>query len=421
MRYRWIWVCSLGLFVVAALTGVLFRFGMVYGWTGGFDLEHIRHAHSHLMYFGWGTPVLMTLIWTLLPHGATREWGRAFRWVVGFILGAAVLAYPLFLRFGYTPVQIGSARLPIAVVGASLNMVGWYGFVGLYVATTRALRRTVAIRLWDLAVLALVLATLGAWGLALVQPIGIESPILAMALTHVFLDLFSEGWFVLGVLGVGFALLESETDGRSEWPIWLVALGLPLTFLLGLPQSALSPAVLWIGRMGGTVVGICMLALAIQLGQRLGSAQKRWLWAIPIGFLVVKACAQLLGSMIPALWLGGSHALRILYLHLMLLGFVSLGLVAAGQRIWPLPHERPLKALYGAVGGVILSIVLLVPDVPNGGLDAYAMAAWVALLPVLALGWLLVSTMRVSTREGEPVGAHTTPDADPQLRVADER
>ena len=55
--------------VVTAWTGVLMRFGMVYGFpTWAQNFGAIRHAHSHLMYFGWVTLALMAMIWADLPR-----------------------------------------------------------------------------------------------------------------------------------------------------------------------------------------------------------------------------------------------------------------------------------------------------------------------------------------------------------------
>ena len=74
-RLQWAWQGALAFFVLAGLTGVLFRFGVAEGVTFGFNLGYIRHAHSHTMYFGWVTPALMALIASRLPElGGGRSW-----------------------------------------------------------------------------------------------------------------------------------------------------------------------------------------------------------------------------------------------------------------------------------------------------------------------------------------------------------
>jgi hypothetical protein len=402
-----VWWSALALFLVAGGTGALFRFGMVYGVPGGLTLEHIRHAHSHLMYFGWGTPAMMVLIWRLLPVDLTTGWGRAFRWVAGSTVAAAILAYPPFLLFGYSTVQIGTTQMPIAVVGAGLNILGWYGFVALYIAVTRHRPRRGALRLWDVAVGALVLATLGAWSLSLLPLLGTHNPLIAQGLTHVFLDLFSEGWFVLGGLGIAYASLQPRS-GPASWAVWFVVLGLPFTFLLGLPVGRLSLALELAGRAGGTLVALGLLGLTIPLGDQLTTHLNRRLWGVPLMCLLLKVAAQLFGSLVPGLWLGASHGLRILYLHLMLLGFLSLVLTAGAQTVWARHDAHDLAFFYGTIGLVLLTLVPLTAWMP-GGPWAYEGAAWAALGPVMAAGWMLIRRL-VSVR-GSPARASVCADS----------
>lgn len=406
-----IFLGALALFLVAGATGTLFRFQLAYGWEGPLELANVRHAHSHLMYFGWGTPALMALIWYHLPSRATGPYHTLFRWVAGWIFVSALLSYPLFLLFGYSPVQVGGARLPIAVVGATLNIFGWYGFAGLYLVVTKGLRRSLSLRLWDLALFGLLLSTLGAWGLPLLKPLGFHDPLWTQALIHVFLDLFSEGWFVLGMLGLAYAGRTPEGTWLRSWPLWLVVLGVPVTFLLALPAAELSVAVEWIGRAGGVLVGTGLLVLAVPLLRIPSGETPRWIWGLPLAFLVLKGSAQLAGSLIPDLWLGENHGLRILYLHLMLLGFLTLGLAAAAWQAWRPYDLRDMRWFHAAVAMVLASLVLLTPWGPLEGGGAYRVAAWVAGLPVLAGGVLFARGF--STKAGSRPPSSTRRRSDP--------
>lgn len=387
---RWVWWGALGAFVLAGATGALFRFGVAYGVAPALDLTNVRHAHSHLMYFGWVTPLLMVLIWRRLPARATVGRGRGIRWVLGGIFAAAAIAYPLFFAFGYRPVAIGDGRMPIAVIGAGLNIFGWYGFVALYAWATRELPRTRPLQLWDMALTFMVLATLGAWGLSLLKPLGLHDPFWATALTHVFLDLFSEGWFVLGVLGVAWSMLDARPTTARHWSLRLVGAGLPFTFVLALPEASLSAGLKLVGCIGGALVGVGLLAIAVQLGRRLPARHAAW-WSIPLALLAAKALAQLGNSVIPGVWWSGEHGLRVAYLHLMLLGFVSLGLAAAARRAWGAVATPGLASFYGAVGLLLLSLLPLTSWWPAAwaGIGAVQLAAWVALLPMLAAVWML--------------------------------
>jgi len=383
----WVWWGSLLLFCVAAATGAAFRFKMAYGGLDAVSLGNIRHAHSHLMYMGWATPALMGLIWAVLPAEATKAYSRPFRGLLGATFAAALLCYPLFLLYGYSPVQVGPVRMPIAAAASGLNILCWYAFVGLYVAGTWGLPRTGPLRIWDVALSLLTLSTLGAWGVGLLHGLDVHNPIWTTASIHFYLDLFSEGWFVLGLLGVMVRLFGEERDRLWTRPLVLVTCGLPASVLLALPSAYLAGTVEIAGRLGAGLVGLGVLLFVRRLYRPVRTANAGWLWGLPLLALGLKAAGQLAVALLPVLWPGDHNGLRILYLHLMLLGFVSMGLVAGARVVWKGASVRGSAAFYGAVVLVLGSLVVLIW--PGGGV-VRRIAAWAALLPLLAAGLLLV-------------------------------
>lgn len=381
----WAWRGALGCFVLAGLTGVLFRFMLASGETFGLDLTNVRHAHSHLMYFGWATPALMALITTQLAARTGREVGRGFAVVLGVVFATALLSYPFFLAYGYTPAQMGEKRLPLSVMTAGLNIIGWYAYLVLYFRAARGVVRDAALRCWDLALGFLVLSTLGAWGLPFLKPLGIESAALMTALIHVFLDLFSEGWFVLGVLGLAFA---EAGPGARLWPLALVVAGLPFTFALAMVPSMVPPLLWVLANAGGVLVGAGLLAAVALLWRRVRAP----LWRLALALLAAKAAGQLVAGLTPGVGWGALPGARILYLHLMLLGFVTLGLAAAATTVWGAGATRGRWVLAAAVLVLLASLVPLTPFWPAAwaGHWAWVAAAWVALLPVFAAAWMAV-------------------------------
>ena len=402
----WAWRGALAVFALAGATGALFRFAMAAGDTFGLDPTNVRHAHSHLMYFGWATPALFALIARRLPDLGGRAMPRVGL-VVGLTFAMALLAYPAFLLFGYAPVEVGGARLPLSVTAAGLNVLAWYAFVVGY----RRARRDApgacpgpdpgssALRLFDLAVYFLVLATLGAWGLPVLQATGFAGPALKTALTHLFLDAFSEGWFVFGVLGLAAAEAgaASGTGGRAlGWATVVAAVGVPFTFALGMPPSLVPSTFGALARVGGALVGVGLLAAVVALVPHVGG-----LWRAALGLLGLKA----FGQFVVAVGVGEGWvavpAFRILYLHLMLLGFVTLGLVAAARVTWGGGATRGEWLLAGAVGLVLFSLLLLTPLWPSawGG-------AWVAwTVAGCALGPVLVAA-RMAPASGPSSAGH---------------
>ena len=391
----WVWVAALGCFVVAGLTGALYRFGIAYGVTGGLNLVNIRHAHSHLMYFGWVTPALMALMWV---HAVGRQSGshrRAASMLFMALFAAAALAYPLFLAFGYAPVQIGDARIPLAVIASTLNMLVWYGFVVLYVRARGGMPAYPARSWMDAAVIFLVASTGGAWALGLLQPLGIHSDLWSSALTRIFLDLFSEGWLVLGVLGLAYAYIRPPQEALARGSLVLICCGVPLTFALGMPAALVPAPARVLASLGGVAAGVGLLISVYVLARTLAREnwRTRWWWGVPLALLAVKAVAQLTISVLPGAWWTGLHGLRIFYLHVMLLGFVSLGLVAGARSVWE--GLRADRWFYVAVGIMLASLLPMTSLWPGaGGRWMFVAAAWTALLPSLAAVHLLVQSVR---------------------------
>ncbi len=370
-----LWRLALGAFVLAGATGALFRFGALLGLPAGLSFVNVRHAHSHLMYFSWVTPALMALMGAHIARwrGENRH---PFR---GVALGAwalGLVAYVPFLLFGYGRVPVGEARIPPATIAASLNILAWYVFVVQYMRARRGLAAIPALRLWDAAVVFLVLASLGAWGRAVLVALKVEDPFLGRALVHLFLDLFSDGWFALAVLGLIYREGISMPT-RLVRATWLMFVGLPATVLLGVPVDLVPPAWRAVAGVGGWLVGWGFLAHVAFLWPRV---EARWRW--PLGFLALKAAAEL-GVSVPVIarW-AEREALRVPYLHLFLLGFVTLSLIRAAGETWGPVAERRWGLWVGSV------LVLLASLLPLTGLWPAAWrgvwTAWVA--AVAALG-----------------------------------
>lgn len=383
-RYVTAWQGALACFVVAGSTGVLYRVGLLFGLPGALEFDHVRHAHSHLMYFGWVTPAIMALIAERLPPS------RRLKRVIYLLLGLSGLAYVPFLLHGYGLTNVGSVPLPLSVILATANMIGWYVFVGLYVHRRSAVDATEARRFWDAALTFLVVSSLGAWGLGLVQMLQPARPVWFAASLHLFLDLFADGWLLMAVLGFAIAALPREGRTQFRWSWRLLVTGLPVTFLLGVPVDLLPPSVRLVGS-AGAIVSAAGLALFIgALGRETGWTQAR-MWRLPLGFLTLKIAGQI-GLAIPPVGRWGLDAgLRIPYLHVALLGVVTLGLLAAAGSTWG-TAVVPGRPWVGR--GIVVLLVSLIPL--TGVWPAAWSGVWIhwaalggALVPVLAMAALL--------------------------------
>lgn len=404
-KERVLWQASLACFVLAAVTGLLYRLGMV-GWLPGeLGLENIRHAHSHLMFFGWAVPFPLVILLNRIRNAGSGS-PPGYRWmkyslVAGMIFG--LLAYPFFLFYGYRPVPVGSATMPLSVILSGLVMISWYGFMAGYLRGRSALNNESTQPWFDGALVMLLVCSLGAWGVAVVQALDPDGHLFMKGLTHFFLATFTEGWVVLVLLAVLLTKLQ-PTDEMWLIPphvaLGCIAIGAPLTFPYGISESLLSAELLVVARLGGALAASGLSAVIYALWSSRRSRPGFGIWSWPVALLGIKAAMQLGSSVIPSSFWLSDHALRILYLHLLLLGAFTLAMSAWLQERGPILRIYYLLVAV-SVMAVLVSLVFptsLWPPAWSGSWIYYLLVA-AAMLPPLAMG---LQGIRISQLQKKP-------------------
>ena len=390
-------VAALFCLALAASTGVLLRFGLLYGmppWAQNYAA--VRHAHSHLMYFGWVTPTLMVLIWDALAHSTGRPLPRMVTGQLAATSLAALLSFPAFWQNGYGLTTIGSARLPLGAMVSTLNGLTWFWFVALYVRATRRLTpRPLPVQLWDWAIMLLLMASLGAVGLVAMVFTGSDNAFLQQIFLHQFLDLFAVGWFSLALLGVVWQHVARRRTLPRRLPTMSLALLLGPTFVLGVSPALLPPHLFWLAAAANAAAA-CLLGVHLVFYLRCaadGSAtlpRLQWLGWAALAVVILVAFALL----IPGVWdANAGGPLRIFYLHDLLLGFVStilIALISVRTSAWA--AWRWVAALWSiGVAAMLLALLLfgLAAILPVPPLAMLHLAAW-ASVPVAAAALLLL-------------------------------
>lgn len=376
-------------FILAGLTGFLFRLGML-GWTGGLNLSNIRHAHSHLMFFGWAIPLpLYILLRQFLQAGKQNLSG--IKWmknslVANFIFGLA--SYPFFLLYGYNPVHIGPATMPLSVIFSGIVMLSWYGFMIGYLKNRTIIKTHISTPFFDGSLIMLLICSLGAWGAALVQMVSAENQLLMKGLTHFFLSTFTEGWLVLVLAAVILYKLEpTQKYGKAEQiALSLIVIGAPLTFPYGISESLMSNIYLLAARAGGLMIAAGLSILLFKF-YKLGKWRSLWFW--PLTLLAVKALVQAGASVSPSDFWFSNHGLRIFYLHILLLGSYSLAMFAWLTEATQI-SEKYFYFVVAAVIANLMSLLLSAFIFPSSlsGIWIIEVLAIFALLPVLAVSIL---------------------------------
>ena len=357
-RARRLVLAALAAFLLAGLTGSLLRFWLWQGFPAWANFGNVRHAHSHLMYFAWVTPALMALIAARLPALTGRRnhpglWASA---AAALVLG--LLSFPPFFLWGYRAVETGGLRLPLAVIVSSLNILAWYVFAFFYRKATRGAPGSRPLKLWNAALAFLLAASLGAWGMAILSALGLDDPFLAAAAVHLFLDLFSGGWAILGVLGVIYAAHPRLSQRVSGWEDPLLFLGLPLSFLLGIRVDLVPTDLRTLAGLGG-LLAAAGLALHLRVLWSELAASSLDGWRAPLVCLALSAGMQAAAALPPLAAWAERAGLRIFYLHVLLLGYVTLGLVNGFRQLWTETGKTGQRPLVWAVAGMLLSLLLI--------------------------------------------------------------
>lgn len=387
---------------LAASTGALLRFGILYGmpsWAQNYAA--VRHAHSHLMYFGWVTLTLMAFIWSDLPRHTGRPLPRGVGWQMALTASVALLSYPAFWQNGYGTTQIGSANLPLGSIISTLNGLTWFLFAGLYVRATRGMaNRPLPIQLWDWAIMLMLMASAGALGLVVMVVRELENPFLQQMFLHQFLDLFAVGWFNLALLGVVWSRLPAAAQGKGWLPSMSLALLLAPTFLLGMWPTLVPLHLFWLAAAANAGAALLMGMHLVRLWRvRAQLPPFSWLALASLAVTLLAAFAIL----IPGVWMfGGMGQLRIFYLHDLLLGWVSTMLFLLVGQVLGLGAMRAGTTIHWLwAGGVAVMLFALVGSgvaafLPIAGAFWLQLAAWASIPVAVAALWLFaVAVLRI--------------------------
>ncbi|MBX3052228.1 MAG: hypothetical protein KF753_12170 [Caldilineaceae bacterium] len=383
--------------VVAASTGSFLRFGLGWGmpaWATNFTA--IRHAHSHLMYFGWATLALMALMWHFLSGYTGRALPPGVHWQMRLTSFMAVLSFPAFWINGYGLTQIGSVSLPLGAIASTFNGFTWFYFAWLYRRESSYLRqRPLPVQLWDWAILLLLLSSGGALGLVGMVAAGIQSPFFQQTFLHLFLDLFGVGWFTVALLGLFWAWLGQRAELPRRLPVVPLALAIAPAFFLGVAPALVPTPLFWVAAVANGLAGLLIFWHVAALLQ--GWMYLSWLMRFGVALLTVHGLTALV-VLWPGVWAwSGDTQLRIYFLHNLLLGWVSSTLLALVMDQLGLGKSQWLPWLgwiwIGGVGVMLLALLGLgmLQFVPFSALFLLRVAAWStpALVGVAGAVWLL--------------------------------
>jgi hypothetical protein len=364
-------------YVAATLVGVVMRFELV-GAGVGAPFDHLLHAHSHTLYFGWAALGALAGGMPTFPR-VTPTLGRT---AIGLVVGVPLL-FVGFLVVGYSPVTIAVS---------TLVMVGWYLAAASWWRQTAGLDRTATVAFRG-GLVYLVASSLGVWVLAALRAGGGGTTLQEGLAVHAFLVGF--GWFfVFAVVGLlvqhaerlGLRLDVASVQRSLRW--WL---GLAwITFPLGVDGG---PEVGGLGS-AARLAGILLIVPGA-----------RWVWtmwrgAMPgptralhrlaamwFGLATVGAAgAAVFGT--PALVAAGRQGI-VIHLHALFVGYVTSSLVLVLTDAAP---NRALRLHHIGLSVMLVALALVPLSDPEPGL--WMAAAGATVLWLAGVGWARAITVR---------------------------
>ncbi|HEX9076472.1 MAG TPA: cbb3-type cytochrome c oxidase subunit I, partial [Anaerolineae bacterium] len=355
-------------FVLLATWGAINR-----GKLAGFDLlpmfsfTALMHAHSHVAYFGWASLSIMGAIIAHLRDGfglTAIPNERTISINLMLIVATTLAAWAGFTLQGYAP---------LSITVSSINVIWWYVFAWILLRAWQQRTRSpdLPMQYFLAATIFMVVSSVGAWTRAAMIGFQVSDALATDGAVYFYLHTFTEGWLVLGAMGIVYWLLPrlagrpvlNERLARVQLGLTVILL-LP-TFLVELYADGLPEPWNYIGGIFQILMTIpnvlfvynIVHALRIRRSQSLVSRFIEW---SVLAFLV-KAVFDVARAFEPvALALGGRQSV-VGYLHLTLLGFVSLVLMAMVYELTGQTRDRRagvwhLALVVAGMWGMILAL-----------------------------------------------------------------
>lgn len=397
----WVKISLLNLLVVSAL-GLLMRYKIGFEFPY-FNQKNLQHAHSHFAFMGWVSQTLMVLMITVIqPHLQANRLRLYHR----LLLANLLVSFGMLISFAIQGYAFYS------ITFSTVSVVLAFIFAILYFADITRFGKQQPWRLWfSAALLFNILSALGTFALAYMMASKQLRQHEYLASVYWYLHFQYNGWFFFACMGLWIAYLE-QIIARTVLPksvFWLF-------FASCIPAYGLS--VLW----AELPVWVFVIIVAASVAQFLAwvimlyAMFKHRVYALPTLPKVVKLlllsvflslCIKFslqLGSNIPAVskLAFGFRPIVIAYLHLVLLGIITVYLLAhcfANQYISS--GKISVAALLVFIGGIFLTEIALAVQgiasfsytlIPHINLILFGLA----LLMFTALLVLFISNIRLS-------------------------
>lgn len=358
-QLRWIRISFLNLLLVS-LAGVILRYKIAFS-LPFVDQKFLLHGHSHFAFAGWVTHTLMVLLIHHLNQSGNSDYFRKYRI---YLIANLITAYGMLISFplqGYGPVAILFSTLSI--------FAGYFFAIAYWKDLSQTASQPITRILFKSALVCNTLSSIGPFYLAYMMATRTFDQTYYLSSIYFYLHFQYNGWFMMVILGLVFARIDHIMDIRPVLKKigWLFILTCLPTYLLSVLWLPIPSCIYWL-----VVVAAFAQLYALGSGIRIFYIYRKLIhpcFPLPGRTLLLLSAVAFtckillqLGSTIPSLshLSYGFRPIIIGYLHLVLLGFVSLFLIGYLLTV-KLVNNQPvlLTGIKIFTTGIILNETLL--------------------------------------------------------------
>jgi hypothetical protein len=358
-RKKWLQFSLFNLFLVALL-GVTLRYKIAFS-LPFIDQQFLLHGHSHFAFAGWVSQSLMTLLIGYLSDRTSQDYFPKYRWILYF---NAVTAYGMLISF---PIQ-GYGF--VSILFSTLSVFASYYFVFLFWKDLNRISIRSASHSWfKLALLGNVISSAGPFSLAYMMASHHAQPNWYLASIYFYLHFQYNIWFIFSCLGlVSYRLAAMGIAERSLTKVYrFFALAAFPTYFLSVLWWHIPP---WLYIIV-VLAAVCQLAGWVQLlyliRKHIFLLQANIdpfflklfnLFTLALSIKLVLQTASVIPSISRMAF--GFRPIVIGYLHLILLGIITIFLIAycfAFKQIQISAGTRNGVVIF--VSGIVLNEILL--------------------------------------------------------------
>lgn len=323
MRLRLIHI-ALFFFFLTALSGVWMRLNIFNHATAWLPYENILHGHSHMAVLGWTFFGVFIIFLALLKEQSSKF----VSWLTILLLIVTFLMFIAFLMQGYALYSIIFSVLHIFLEYAVAY------FIISRIRKNDEIPKSSRLFMYG-AVIMLIISSIGPFALGGIASQGLrESPIFEMAI-YFYLHFQYNGWLFLILVGMFLLILHRRKVNYSEkmmtYSFWLYFFALFPAFLLSILWygfGKLGFIFAGMGALGQLTAVVLFIVTIIKANNQLRQAVSKLVYLHIYGVLVLLSLKSLMelgllhssfGELIYE-----TRSVVVAYLHLTLLGFISL-------------------------------------------------------------------------------------------------